>query len=378
MKTSTLIPTLLVLAIQVMVNGQTPRTQVRKIRMDIMGQPKQQNMQPSIKKELNVATTQNKQKQNELHIQFGKQERFTDTLNPLTKGLVFKIKHSEVLAQRIYQKFSSNMLIINIFFYKDNSTSATRQKAYEINSNANQAFKMAKEIREEAYNQLTLEAVVSEISNAEENERIAIEKQMQVLELFEKINIKLLNDIALQRLPENSLSMNTNSLQNKTSTPINTTSKYELLVQQKNIFHSIEMLKSSVITANETNKQEILNEIKELELDVIKNKITYSNQKSLATYASYNNQLVSINATLETQKIPSEIKAKINTLLNEAANAIKMGKEIREEANAQLTPYATLGELSNAEEKENNALQYQRVVLSSIGISSQSSSLAIK
>jgi hypothetical protein len=50
----------------------------------------------------------------------------------------------------------------------------------------------------------------------------------------------------------------------------------------------------------------------------------------------------------------------------EAEAFLKLGKEIREEANAQLTKAAILGEISNAEEKETMAINKQQETLKTL------------
>lgn len=374
MKTLTLIPTLLALAIQVMVNGQTQGNQVRKIRMDIMGQKKQETTKPSptivFSSEVEIVN----QTELELYPQFKNLNRFYNTTT-FSMDLVNKIKSSEIKAQTTYTKFKSNHQLITNFFIKNNSQTTSHKIAVSENEYASYLIKIAKEIREEAFAQTTLPAVLAELSNAEENEKLAIEKQIQVFELLEKIDFHLLNNLSL---------MNSNSSEMKESTVSETkvalskkeNNTNEVATQSKKITQTIEALKLAVLESNGAEKVEILNEIKLLEVDLLKTEIANSNQLSKNNYSTFKTNDSIIQRFLATKSFPNQ--QKLYSLIDEAKQLMHLGKEIREEANAQFTLLATLGEMSNAEEKENSALQYQQTILNKMNFKMPETTLAIK
>ncbi len=89
------------------------------------------------------------------------------------------------------------------------------------------------------------------------------------------------------------------------------------------------------------------------------NKKVASSSASKMDYEKYAQNKMVINLLIEQVKDNTEIVNKAIELNNEAEHLMKIGKEMREEANAQLSTAAKFGAMSNAEETELLALGKQ-------------------
>lgn len=356
MKTIKLIPTLFAIAIQVMVVGQTHNRQLNKIRPDIMGFKENSILQPAEHDEERLDNITN--------------QSFVETTTLTNIILLNKIEASKLSATITYSKFDQNKLIISKLLDKTPSTTATYTNSEEKNAEAEYLIKNAKEMREEADAQFTIPARFSNISNAEEKEALALSKQQEIFALFEIYNSNLLKEIQnnVYANPANTSELTTNF--NKELIIPNTYSKLKEieydLKQANDMRETAEQLKRASKNVNDNEKIEMIKESLILENDYQTKQITASNAYAIVLYDNFSKNRIVIASLLENLISKPELITKAIQLNVEAESLIKLGKEIREEANAQLTKASILGEISNAEEKETIAINKQQETLKAL------------
>lgn len=356
MKTLKLIPTLLAITIQAMVVGQTHNRQLNKIRPDIMGVKENIKLQPAEHNEerLNNITNQSCIE--------------NSTLANII--LLNKIEASKLSATITYSKFDQNKLIISKLLDKTPSTTSTYTKSEVKNTEAEYFMKNAKEMREEADAQFTIPARFANISNAEEKEALALSKQQEIFTLFATYNSSLLKEIQdnIYTNPANTTAL-TMSSRNDLIIPNTYLQFKEIeydLKQANEMRETAEKLKNASINANPNEKIEMIKESLVLENDYQTKQITASNLYATFVYDNFSKNRLVITSLMENLISKPELISKTIQLNMEAEAFLKLGKEIREEANAQLTKAATLGEISNAEEKETIAINKQQETLKTL------------
>lgn len=204
MKTNLFFPTLLAVIIQVMVHGQTPDNQITQVRKtlistessivnvtytmkstaaelsNLLKQAKELNL--TMQSFRNAAKTKKGDEKRELSIEalfFEKQ------------FVLKQIEISELLAKDTYQKLYQNRNYISLLLKTIKNDDYTTNLATNLNSEAEKCIRMAKEMREEAYAQATVNAKLGNMTNAEDEEVIALNKQQQVFDIIERVNPKV-------------------------------------------------------------------------------------------------------------------------------------------------------------------------------------------
>lgn len=365
--------TLLALTIQVMVSGQTQDSQIRKIRMDISGaspettndgkQPVTQNtyalqLEENLKESDNLKTEQQKLK--------------NDILAAQQKLTLKHIEISEIKSKITYEQYTLNITTIEDLLKQASLKPATVQKTETLSKEAEIAIKMAKEIREEARAQLTPDAQLAEMSNAEEKEVLAISKQKEAIHLLSRsrpLYIKENNPefnnktVLVQAYPKAVIPAPVTFAGNVTVIHTNVTAintdLSELIKQSTDLKNTCEQLRTAADTKQGNEKNVLLNEAALMEQEYIAKQISIS----LIHYKT-NSQTFYSNRLLIEQLLNSveneDLTSNALQINNEAEYLFRMAKEMREEADAQLTENARLGEMSNAEEKELIALNKQQ------------------
>ena len=356
MKTLRLIPTLLAITIQAMVVGQTHNRQLNKIRPDIMGVKEIIKLQPAEHNEerLNNITNQS----------------YNENSTLANIILLNKIEASKLSATITYSKFDQNKLIISKLLDKTPSTSSTYTTSEVKNAEAEYFMKNAIEMREEADAQFTIQARFANISNAEEKEALALSKQKEIFTVFEIYNSSLLKEIQdniyANATNTSELAMN---LSNELILPNTYLQFKEIeydLKQANDMRETVELLKNASTNASSNEKREMIKEALVLENDYKTKQITASNLYATFVYDNFSKNRLVINSLIENLISKPELISEAIQLNMEAEAFLKLGKEIREEANAQLKKAAILGEISNAEEKETMAINKQQEIFKTL------------
>jgi hypothetical protein len=108
--------------------------------------------------------------------------------------------------------------------------------------------------------------------------------------------------------------------------------------------------KALMVPTNEKNI--LINEAVTLEKEYIAKRVEISNLKSALIYDKFNQNRLMISELISKVKENTDIVNYAYQLSQEAERLMKMGKEMREEANAQFFYSAKYGSISNAEETE--------------------------
>lgn len=223
MKTTTLIPTLLALTIQVMVIGQTQGNQTRQSKTDKLNlHIVQQHKKTSTKKTLPILgfTTQNTAIQTTIAQNYNynqlivMSQSFALQANQLTENAlklngdnkilqleivdelkkqayIFQIKASELSFQNTLSEFSFNKLDFYSLLKLAPQINDIVIKCTSKHNDAERDLKLAKEIRQEAYAMKNLASIVGTMSNAEDKEYLALKKQNQAIELLQTITASM-------------------------------------------------------------------------------------------------------------------------------------------------------------------------------------------
>lgn len=204
MKTNLYFPTLLAVIIQVMVHGQTPGNQITQIRKTLISTEssivnvtytmKSTAVElPNLLKQAKELNTTMQSFRNAAKTKKGDEKREL-TIEALffEKQFVLKqIEISELLAKDTYQKLYQNRNYIGLLLKTIKDDEYTTNLATNLNSEAEKCIRMAKEMREEAYAQATNNAKLGNMTNAEDEEVIALNKQQQVFDIIERVNPKV-------------------------------------------------------------------------------------------------------------------------------------------------------------------------------------------
>ena len=364
MKNLTFLPTMLALTIQVMVNGQTQENQARKIRIDIMGN-KNATTQP-------LSTLQNNTNESSLDILISQANQLKSNQAYL-KNEITEIEKKSVLVdieiinyQSIanQKNYTFNKQIISQLFSELKHETEKSKKATVLNSDANRLISIAIEMIEEANAQLTNFAKYGGLTNANQNELLAINKQKEAISLlredFKSNSNSPLLTMNMPQTQENTLtqSKNENSI-HTINTKSNSENLSRLITETENLKQTISNIRETAINKSKNEKVYMLAEANSLEKDYLKNKISISEFESQVVYQVYNQNKEIIRNLLNELNINSQNYKKASQLALEAERSIRIGKEMREEAKAQSTLAATYGAISNAEEQEEQAIQKQ-------------------
>ena len=354
MKNLTFLPTMLALTIQVMVNGQTQENQARKIRVDIMGS-RNATTQP-------LSTFQNNTNESSLDLLINQANQLKSNQAYL-KNEITEIEKKSVLVdieiinyQSIanQKNYTSNKQIISQLFSELKHETEKSKKATVLNSEANRLITIAIEMIEEANAQLTNFAKYGGLTNANQNELLAINKQKEAISLlredFKSNSNSPLLTMNMPQTQENNLtqSKNTNSI-HSINTKSNSENLSRLITETENLKQTISKIRESAVNKSKNEKEYILAEANSLEKDYLKNKISISEFESQVVYQVYNQNKEIIRNLLNELNINSQNYKKASQLALEAERSIRIGKEMREEAKAQSTLAATYGEMSNAQ-----------------------------
>lgn len=351
--------TVLALTIQAMVNAQTAGNQTHQIRMDLNGTKplSQEQTAPAQSNYLQLLDEQIKQSDALASAEQKLKEEITATQQ---KRIQKQIAVSRLKSHIVHETFNNNDLRIKDLLTTPSLKPFTIQKSTELSREASRAFQLSKEIREEADAQPTPEAQLAEMSNAEEKEILALAKQQEVIELLKHatpLYIKKETEFATQALPE------------KQATPLNASPAKddleELTGQAMNLKNTCDQLRASATDKTGHEKEVILEEALALEQEYIAARINIALWRYRKTEKTFleNRQFIEL---LFTGIGDEALTQKARQLHDEANYLFRLGKEMREEANAQATPLALLGEISNAEEKETLALNKQQQTVSAL------------
>ncbi len=204
MKTNFYLPTLLAVIIQVMVSGQTQDNQITQIRKTLISNESAVvNVTYSIKsnsinlldlvkeaKELNN-TSQTFKDAAKTKKGDEKKELLNEALFFEKQFVIKQIEISEILAKQTYQKLYQNRNYIGLLMKTIKNDEYTTNLANNLNSEAEKFIRMAKEMREEANAQPNNVSKLGNLTNAEDEEVVALNKQQQVFDIIERVNPKV-------------------------------------------------------------------------------------------------------------------------------------------------------------------------------------------
>lgn len=353
MKTLIYLTTLLVLTIQVMVNGQTQGNRTYKIRMDIMGAKEPVKMHYT---NSNITMSEAEYKElkehaNSLSITAQKLRKEAEVIQE--QALTKQIEASQLSSQIAQYKFAENKKTILIYLNNTPETNDLYTSASSANSESERYMKLAIEMREEANAQANLQAKLGNMSNAEEKEALALNIQEKILTLFEKSKFILTDNNV-----ETKSSFVTTSHYNEVELLMN--SLQEASTQAENLKLTAEQIRNTATTVSPQQKNILINEAIVLEKDYVAKKIEISNLKAKLVYQKFEHNKSVINELLMKYQDDKKELDDISKLISESERLMKIGKEMREEANAQTTVAAKYGAMSNAEEKELMAVNIQQ------------------
>ncbi len=327
----------LALTIQVMVNAQTADCPDHMILMELS--PKQTEAP-----ELQVSTVDKLRDE---------EQQLKDEIKATQTKLIQKqVAVSRIRSYMAYDLFASNNRMIADLSANPSLNSSAIGTSQGLNSQAAQEIKRAKEIREEADAQPTPEAQLAELSNAEEKETRALAQQQEAIKLL-KLSAPLY------------IKPHTAEFSIKTvmaSSPKETAASDDLsgLLQQANgIKTTFEQLRNAAAEKTGNEKAAMLDEALSMEQEYLSARIQLAILHYRRTEKTYQENKTFIALFIE--GIGDDALTRKARLLSEEADYnFRLGKEMREEANAQFTKAARLGEMSNAEEKEWLALSQQQ------------------
>ena len=368
MKTLSYLPTLLALTIQAMVIGQTQGNQARKIRVDIMG-PKEPVKMNYANSNVTISIKEYEQlleQANQLKVNASKLRE--EAISAETQSTMKRIEASEISGRISLQKFEQNKMIILDAFTRIPKNNVNYTKATISHTESERFMKIAKEMREEANAQLSIQAKYGDMTNAEEKEALALSKQQEVLSLFDKAYPQLLKQTETLVAISPETVQNTEVIESNKITLIKTSfTTADLLANAAEQAHEMKLtaqqLRMNALTSSPNQKAVLLNEALSLENDVISKQVEISMLKSKMDYEKFAQNQKVIALLIDQVKENTTLVSNVIQLNDEAERLMRIGKEMREEANAQLTSAAKFGAMSNAEETETLALgkQYESI-----------------
>lgn len=204
MKTNFYLPTLLAVIIQVMVSGQTQDNQITQIRKTLISNESAViNVTYSIRsnsinlldlvKETEELNTTSQTFKDAAKTKKGdeKKELLNEALFFEKQFVIKQIEISELLAKQTYQKLYQNRNYIGLLMKTIKDDEYTSNLANNLNSEAEKFIRMAKEMREEANAQPNNASKLGNLTNAEDEEVLALNKQQQVFDIIERVNPKV-------------------------------------------------------------------------------------------------------------------------------------------------------------------------------------------
>ena len=204
MKTNFYLPTLLAVIIQVMVSGQTQDNQITQIRKTLISNESAViNVTYSIRsnsinlldlvKETEELNTTSQTFKDAAKTKKGveKKELLNEALFFEKQFVIKQIEISELLAKQTYQKLYQNRNYIGLLMKTIKDDEYTTNLANSLNSEAEKLIRMAKEMREEANAQPNNASKLGNLTNAEDEEVLALNKQQQVFDIIERVNPKV-------------------------------------------------------------------------------------------------------------------------------------------------------------------------------------------
>ena len=226
------------------------------------------------------------------------------------------IQASEVTEQSNNSIFDTNNQNLSNLILQKKSSPADINKSKQLNKDADLLFKQAKVIRNEAEKLNNKGAVLGNLSNAEEKEAIALEKQKEALNILTKSNPNFVLKTATSKLPENKDSL-----------------KSKLEVVNSEINNLIITKTDAYSKLYEANKLEISDLINGLNNNAkinsnFKTEFTaatkkYNDAEVLKQRASQNqNKNEALNDLITASKLQTESLNQLNNLNKKAENAI--------------------------------------------------------
>ena len=204
MKTNFYLPTLLAAIIQVMVSGQTQDNQITQIRKTLISNESAVvNVTYSIRsnsinlldlvKETEELNTTSQTFKDAAKTKKGdeKKELLNEALFFEKQFVIKQIEISELLAKQTYQKLYQNRNYIGLLMKTIKDDEYTTNLANNLNSEAEKFIRMAKEMREEANAQPNNASKLGNLTKAEDEEVLALNKQQQVFDIIERVNPKV-------------------------------------------------------------------------------------------------------------------------------------------------------------------------------------------
>ena len=349
MKTLIYLTTLLVLTIQVMVNGQTQGNQAQKIRMNIKEPVKM------LYTNSNITMSEAEYKELKEHansLSNTAQKLRKDAAMIQEQALAKQIEASQLSSQIAQYKFAENKKTILIYLNNTPENNDLYTSVSSANCESERCMKLAIEMREEANAQITLQAKLGNMSNAEEKEALALNIQEEILTMFEKSKF-----IITDNNVETKSSFVTTSHYNEVELLMN--SLQEASTQAENMKLTAEQIRNTATAVSPQQKNILINEAIILERDYVAKKIEISNLKAKLVYQKFERNKSIINELVLKYQDDKTQMNDISKLISESERLMKIGKEMREEANAQTTVAAKYGAMSNAEEKELMAVNIQ-------------------
>ncbi len=280
------------------------------------------------------------------------EQQLKDEIDATQKKLIQKqVAVSRIRSYMTYDLFASNNRMIADLASNPSVKTTAIEKSRELNGLAAQKIKMAQEIREEADAQATPEAQLAAFSNAEEKETLALAQQQEAIKL-----LKLSAPLYIKPCPAE-FSTKTAIAPGKETAAID---DLDGLMQQANDMKStFEQLRSAATDKTGNEKAAMLDEALSMEQDYIAARIRLAILQYHRREKTYLENKAFIALWIE--GIGDDALTQKARLLGEEADYnFRLGKEMREEADAQLSQAARLGEISNAEEKELLALSQQQ------------------
>ncbi len=239
-----------------------------------------------------------------------------DKLTAESKELQTKSNEKNLLAAEIAKNdnkaiFDTNNQNIQLLITENKSTETENTEAKKLNNEALIAYNQAKTIREEALSQTNIGAKLGGLSNAEEKEAEALNKQKQAVDLLKKSNPNANLNTALTSA--------SNAVNSNSSTP--TTNNDDLIAQKLNdVNKSIDTLSDLKLAAYQKLFEANKLEIEQLNTNLSNNNSHINNTPALKSeYIATTTKM----ASAETLKQKSDADLVKNDKLTNLINATK-------------------------------------------------------
>ncbi len=358
MKTFTLTPTLLAITFQAMVYGQTQENQALKIREDIMGSKitnpttislnsNETNMDLLIKEANLLSESQNNLKNNLIQLE--------------NKTLELNINLASFQIEKNYSTYNTNKQLILKKLSEQNTVNEVKKNAAYFNNEAEMLIKIGLQMIEDATSQIDNSAKLKGLTNAnyKEMQALAIQKKALYVLYEESIQNQKSQIVSKNTKAENSKSYLANTVSIISKDNATNQAIKQLIENADNLKVTIDEIRNNAINKPLGEATIMLKEANELEQDYLKRKIELSDLEGQITLQYYNQTKQAILAVLNELSSKTKKFNDIQNLIDEADYAIKISREMREEAKAQQTLDACYGELTNAKEQEIVALEKQ-------------------